>query len=116
MRRAICSCVRATCSASVDDGGRNRDAHRQHFVRPDEARRDVAHGEERAHHQTRRDEQHDRQRDLRHDQRVAGAMALAPVARAAAVLLERVGQLRPRVLQHRDDAEQQAGERATAPA
>ena len=66
--------------------------------------------DERAHHQARRDEQDRGQRHLRDDERIARAVTLAAFARAARAVLQRRGHLRPRVLQDRDRAEQQAGD------
>ena len=60
------------------------------------------------------DQQHRGQRDLRDDQRVARAMPLAAFARAARAVLQRRRHVRPRVLQDRNRAEQQAGDERDA--
>ena len=76
---------------------------------------DLAHRLEGADHQARGDEQHDGERDLGDDQRVARAVPLAAGAREPAAFLERDGEVRRRELQHRNEAEEQAGERARSP-
>ncbi len=92
----------------ADHGGWNRDAKRQHGFRTLEPRRHIADRDEGADHQAGRDEQHGGQRDLRDDQRVARTVTLAAFARSARAVLQRRGHVRPRVLQDRDRAEQQA--------
>ena len=69
----------------------------------------MAHRLERANHQSGGDEQHDRQRNLRDDERIAGAVPLPPIAREPAPFLQRRCEPRPRILQHREQAEQQTG-------
>ena len=64
-------------------------------VRPREARLDLSHGDECPDHQPRDDQQHQRQRDLRHDQRVARAVPPRGVARRPAAFLERRRVRRP---------------------
>ena len=78
------------------------------------ARLDVAHRGEGANHQARRNEQDESQRDLRHHQRVARPMPLAAVARSAAAFLQRVAEIRIRILDDRDQSEQQAGRQRDA--
>ena len=72
----------------------------------------LPHRLERADHQAGRDEQHDRERDLDDDQRVAGAVAGPPGTRQPAAFLQRAGQLRPRELQDRDQTRRAARRRA----
>ena len=64
-----------------DERLRDRDAQRQHLFRAAEPGIDLAHRLERADHQPGGDQQHDRQRDLGDDQRVARAVTLAAGAR-----------------------------------
>ena len=56
------------------DGLRNRDPEHLDLVGLREARIDVAQRLERADHQARGDQEHERERDLRDDERIARAM------------------------------------------
>ncbi len=92
----------------------DREAQRQDGFRIPEPGRHVADRDERPHHQAGGHEQHRGQRDLRDDQRVARAMTLAAFARSARAVLQRRRHVRPRVLEDRNRAEQQAGDERDA--
>ena len=64
----------------------------------------------RANHQAGADQQHQRERHLHHDQRVARAMALPACAERAADAAQRGRDTGARVFQDRDDAEERARE------
>ncbi len=68
-----------------------RDCESLDLLRAREARFDLAHGDERANHQPRDDQQHQGERDLRHDQRVARAVSPGGIAGRSASFLERRG-------------------------
>ena len=104
-------CSRATRSGSARRAAGNRDAHGLELLRLGEAWLDRAQRLERPNHQPRADEQHQRQRHLRHDQRRC-ARDGAPGSGSTCVR-RRAGlrqMPRPGVPQRRDQPEQQPRE------
>ena len=82
-----------------------------------EARVDVLRRLQRSHEERCAHQEHEADRDLRDDERVAEAMAGASAAGAAArFLLERVNRVRPRRLQRGSEAEEHTGHESTAAA
>ena len=70
----------------------------------------VEHADQAANQQAGADEQHAREGDLRDDERVAHPGAAAAFGRSAAGVLQRAGHHRPRRLQRRRHAEDEAGD------
>ena len=103
----IAWCMRATAASSLTCDSGIEQAERLHLVRPDEPGMDAAQHLERANHQSRADEQHERQRDLHDGQRVARPMALPARARGSSSAAEEGADLRACVLEHRDGAEEE---------
>ena len=106
----IAWCIRTTASGSFTWASGMLRLQRQHVLRIGEARIDVAQRLERADHQSRADQQHQRQRHLHDDQRAARAVTLAARAGVAAAAAQRRGDVRSGVLEDRNRAEQQAGD------
>ena len=88
---------------------RDRDANHLYFIRSRKAGLNLTQRLKRANHQTRRDKQHERKRDLDDHQPVARTMALAAVTRGAAAAQEG-HELRPAVLHDRDDGKENPGQ------
>ena len=80
-----------------------------------EAGIDLQHAPEAAHQQARADEEHERDGDLRRDQRAAKAALAAPFAAAAAGVLQVVAGIDARHLDRRHDAEHQRPRQSKAP-
>ena len=93
-----------------DDRFGNRHAQREDLLGAHESRVDLAHRLEGADHESRADEQHDRERDLGDDQPVARAVPLASGAREAPAFFERRGEVRRRELHHREQPEEQSSQ------
>lgn len=70
----------------ADLGFGNADSERQHVVGPREAGMHVSQCLEAPDHQSGANEQHERERNLRDDERTSCAVSLAAVTRAAALL------------------------------
>ena len=93
----IAWCIRSDRRFLLDLRAWNRQPQRLHFVGPHESRVHVSQRLERPDHQPRADEKHERQRDLRDDERVARAMAFPARARGPPAAAKRGAELaRPR--------------------
>ncbi len=91
----FCS-IRTTACGSFTADVRDRDAQRLNVLRPREAGVDVPKGLERANHQSRADEQDQREGDLNDDKHAARAMAVATLADRSAAGAKRRPELRAR--------------------
>ena len=94
----------------LDQRLRNRDAQRQHLLRPGEPGIDAPHCHERANHQARGDEQHHRETNLHDHERIPCPMTLASRAGETAAFLERAGHLRSGELEDGDEAEEHSSQ------
>jgi hypothetical protein len=90
-------------------GFRDGDSQSQHVTRI-ESRIDAAQRLKCADHQSRADQQHQREGYLRHHQHTASAMALAALARGASAAAQLVLDSRTGIFDHRNHAEQNSCE------
>ena len=93
---------------------RNRQPQRLQLAGIREAGVDDEQRLKRANHQARAHEQHERERDLRDDERALRAMLTAPAARAARAALESCDDARPGNLQRGYRSEHEAGQQRHA--
>ncbi len=97
--------MNALCSLLRADSGRLHDE----YIFGLKTQLDIVQGHEAFHQQPRTGEEHDRQRDLRHDEHSARARDPAAHDRPRSSLLERVDQIDLRRMDCRSKTEQHAG-------
>ena len=108
------SCVKKRGGFVVDElrfGQTDAKGERPRWVHPEVG---LLQKHEAAHHQSRADEKHERERHFGDHERVTHPLALRAARASASAFLERVDQLRIRRLERRRQAEQHAGDRADA--
>ena len=112
----IAWCIRTTASGSFtcESGIDSRTVCTS--LRAREPGMDVSQRLERADHQARADQEHQRQRDLRDDQHVARAMTLLLALAVRPPPRSMTASWVPRVLEHRDEPNSRPGQRPTRPA
>ena len=105
----MAACSRSDALGIFDERLRDRDAHELDVLRRREPGLHGTEGDEGPHHQSRGNQQDQRERDLQDHQRVPGPMPLAAAAGAASAPPQCRPDLRSAMPEDGDDAEQESG-------